>query len=340
MKRKVILLMSIFCFKSWSALLDFKPVALAVQPKDTLTVRGFDGDVKFTISKSPQLVVKVKQENHDKASGAVKQSIDEWNFSLQRGVNGIEVLVQGPAGKDVWRQLLTTDQAPKFHLEISAPSLPLEMAWRNGKVSFDGWAAPIRLGMQNGAVSVLGGIGDVRVSGHDLDLRFKDRQGRVVAETYSGKVNSEGVKGSQKIEAFSGDTVITQSEGQIEFKSFKSPLSVTGGKGRIEFQSIRGPIKVAQFQGDLKGVVEEAPVVAKLTQMGEVRIQSQSGGVVLELPDSGASLTLTSVEGNINGPSHLTVDQQAGQRVMRGRLKGSQDGSVVVKTQTGAIRVR
>ncbi|MGE0764210.1 MAG: hypothetical protein AB7N80_13090 [Bdellovibrionales bacterium] len=334
------LLLALLTQPCWAAVLDFKPLALPIQAKDQLLIKGFDGDVKLNVGKANQLIVKVRQETNDKAAAIVRQTLDEWNFSLQRGTTGIEIVVQGPQAREVWRQVLVSGGAPKFHLDITAPAIPVEMAWRSGKVNVDNWNASLRMTLQEGAVAVNGGTGDAKVVGQDVEIRIKNRIGRVVAESYNGKIHLDNIKGNIDIENFTGDTIVSQSEGNVDFRTFKSPLNLVGGKGRLDFSTVRGPIKLANFSGDLKGMSDEAPITAKISNASEVRITTQSGPVALDLPNSSASVTAASVEGGISGPSHMKADQLAGQRVMRGRLRGSVEGSVVVRTQSGPIRIR
>ncbi len=338
--RALISLVASLAFNAGAAVMEFKPSAMETKPGDHLLVRGIDGDVRITQGKAAQIVVKVKQEMSDNASSAIRQSMDEWNFSMQRGEAGIEVVVQSPHTKEVWREILKSGGGPKFHIEIVAPSMPLDMAWRAGSINLENWGAKAQISIQQGQIVVNGGAGDLRAVGQEADVRIKNRTGRVEAESFSGKVVISGVKGNLEMECFNGEATINDVEGLLSLKTFKSPVTVSGGKGRIDFETIRGPIKISNFGGDLKGTSDEASVTAKIAGTNEVRITSNAGPVTLDLVNSGATVTATSVEGVITGPPHLRADQMAGQKVMRGRLKGGTDGSVIVRTQTGAIRIR
>lgn len=323
-----------------AAILDFKPQGFEVRAGDRLIVRGYDGDIKFVATKGNQMVVKVRQETSESVSGGVRSSMDEWNLALQRTGSGIEMIVQSPPGKDVWRQLLATGGVPKYMVEIQSPAVPADVTWRNGRMTFENWSADIRVGMQDGQAVVNGATGDVKIVGQDCEIRVKGRSGRVDVESYSGKIYLDDIKGAIGVENFAGETSVNRSEGNLDFKSYRAPLSVAGGKGRVEFETIRGPIKVTGFSGDLKGRSDEAPVTAKVSSAGEVRISTQSGPVTLDLPNSAAMVSAASVEGGISGPPHLKSEQMAGQRVMRGRLRGSTEGVVVVRTQSGPVRIR
>ena len=338
--RGLILLLLALSQTARAGVMEFKPSAMETKPGDRLLIRGIDGDVRISAGKAAQIVVKVKQEIADNPSSAVRQSLDEWNFSMQRGEAGIEVSVQSPHTKEIWREILKSGGGPKFHIEIVAPAMPLEMAWRAGQVTLENWSANAQISIQQGQIAVTGGTGDLKAIGQEADIRVKSRAGRVEAESFSGKVVVATVKGNVDVECFNGDASVQDVEGQISLKSFRSPITLSGGKGRIDFETIRGPIKISNFGGDLKGTSDEASVTAKIAGANEVRIVTNTGPVTLDLVNSGASVTATSVEGAITGPPHMRADQLAGQKMMRGRLKGGTDGSVVVRTQSGAIRIR
>lgn len=339
MKLRIALLLGL-CQGASAAMLEYKPLALETKATDQILIRGFDGDIRIQQAKGNQLVVKVRQETPERSAGALKQSLDEWNFSLQRVDAGIEISVQSPQAREVWRQILQGGGTPKFHLEISAPARTLELAWRSGNVSLDNWGAKAYLSVMQGQIQVQGGAGDLRAIGQEVEVRVKGRTGKVEVESYSGKVILEDIKGPLEVEAFSGEASVSRCEGQITLRTFKAPLNVVGGKGRVEFETIRGPLKITNFSGDLKGVSDEAAVTAKLAGAGDVRVVTQGGPVSLDVPGSGASVSASSVEGAITGPPHMRADQMAGSRVMRGRLKGSSEGTIVVRTQTGSIRIR
>jgi DUF4097 and DUF4098 domain-containing protein YvlB len=338
--RIFVLFLLAFAPHSYAAVTEFKPLAMETKPGDTMAVRGFDGDVKIMHGKAAQVVVKVRLETSESANSAIRKSLDEWNFSMQRGETGIEISVQSPHTKEVWREILKSGGAPKYHLEVTAPSMPLELVWRNGNVTLDNWSAKGQVSIQQGQVTALGGSGDLRAVGQEANITVRNRAGKVDAESYSGKVLVDSVKGSVEAESFTGEATVQRSEGQIAVRGFKAPLTVTGGKGRIDFETVRGPVKVNNFGGDLRGTTDEAPVTAKLAGAENVRITSGAGSVTLDLVNSGASVSATSTEGSITGPPHLRADQMAGQKVMRGRLKGAVDGSVVVRSQSGPIRIR
>jgi hypothetical protein len=329
--RIVIVIASIAALNVAAATLDFKPLAMPTKPSDRLIIRGFDGDVRLISGRGPEVVVKVREDS---------QVLEEWNFTLQRVEGGIELAVQSLHTKENWRTFLLSGGIAKFHLTVTAPDLPVDLAWRKGKVQADNWNGNLRLSLQEGQVEINGGKGDTRAIGQSIDIRVRRRAGNAVLETDDGKINVEDLSGNVDLEDFSGEIIAQKVEGELTLHTFKAPLAVTTGKGRLEFETIRGPVKVTGWTGDLKGVSDEASVTARVLQAGEVRVISGSGPVSLEVPNSGASLSVTSTEGGISGPSHLKSDQLAGARVMRGRLKGSAEGSIIVRTQSGPVRIR
>lgn len=325
---------------SFAAIHEYKPLALATNADDRLLIRGYAGRIRLAHGRAGQLLVKVKQETDDNAPAIVKQSFDEWNFSLQRNGNVVELIVQSPQSKEVWRQLLLTQTIPRFHLEITAPSMSTEIAWRSGDLDVDKWMAPLQIAWQEGKVNVSGGEGEVQVVGQNVDVKIKGRKGKAIVDSYEGKFQADNVVGDIDASVFSGEASVLQSEGSTKFRTYRAPLVISGGKGLLEFDSVRGNIKLDNFRGDVRGTADEANVSGRIIGANEVRIATQSGPVQLDLPNSGAQLSASSSEGTLIGPNHIKVEQFAGFKVMRGRLKGGEDGTVVIKTQSGSVRLR
>jgi hypothetical protein len=76
-----------------------------------------------------------------------------------------------------------------------------------------------------------------------------------------------------------------------------------------------------------------------ITGESDVRVTTQEGPVVIGLADSAARLDLNTRDGVITVPNYLHVADMGSQKMVRGHLKGAQPGAVVVKTESGNIRV-
>lgn len=326
--------------KSQNGIFEYKPVAIEVKKNDHIFIRGFDGQVKVTSSNTGQLTLRVRQEIIAHASSILRQTLEDWNFSAQRTDRGIELYMQSPNSKELWLEILKNGGAPQFHLEISSPPLPLDMVWRRGKVELMDWSAPAKITLQEGSIAVKGGAGDLQLFGQDTEILVKSRTGRQKVETFARKIILEDLKGNITSENFSGELQLLRCEGAFELFNYKGSTLVQKGKGRLEFYSQRGPVKLEDFNGDVRGVTDASAVLGRIFNANEVRLTSQTGPINLELPQSGAYLSLASVSGFLLGPGYLQKDVVAGQKILKGRMQGSVAGSVVVRTQSGSVRIK
>lgn len=331
-------LLFLFAGPVFAANIDYKPLYLATHKGDQLLIRGFDGSVKLNAGQSNQVSVRVRQETLEPMSKAESEFADEWGFSMQRRGEVIELIAKGPESKSAWGAGV---RAVKFHLDIQAPPMTSQIVWRNGSIKVDGWNAPLRIQSQDGEILVSGGEGDLTVtSAGGSGIKVSKREGRMSADVYNGKVLFDQVKGHVDVDNFSGDTTLLQTSGVIALTTQKGKVNIKKGEGRIDFTNARADIAIDEFAGDLKGQNGGGSVVARLFKDASVKIISRDGPVSLHLPDSGARVDLSTEEGFINAPSSLSSAQRGNLKVVRGELSGSGKGSVVVRTDSGTIRLR
>lgn len=321
--------------------LEFKPLTMELEKEDEIHIRGFDGSVKLVgRSQGRQLVVSVKQINSDKAPRSVRNTFDEWLFSLQRKGKVIEIEVRSPPSKQAWRQLLMNGGMPKFEIHVMAPAVPARIGWKSGSVEVSNWSAPLHILNEEGRTLVTGGKGPLKVVAQEGPLSVSGRDGVISLENYIGKVGVGRVKGQLTVENFAGDTVISESDAQIYLSSFRGTTEVKGGSGRVEFENERSTLKVSGFKGDLKGSSGQGAVVAQLVGDADVRVSTQEGSVSLRLPNSGASVNAGTEEGAMYLPQSLQLTRLPNLKLMRGRLHGKNKGYVHIRTKSGDIRLR
>ena len=97
-------------------------------------------------------------------------------------------------------------------------------------------------------------------------------------------------------------------------------------------------MKITRLKGGVRGESKQGPIW--LSSLGEVDIHIEGGlgDIHLDLPSaSAAKVDLGSVKGKIHAPKHLTSRQLKGLRVINGKLKGKEPGSVYVRTNSGQV---
>lgn len=324
-----------------AAVLDFKPLSMEVKPKDQLSIVGFDGTVRLREVKGTNLSVKVRQENPDKLTGTLKDTLDEWQLLMQRRGDVLEIHVKGPESKSTWSELMRGSNWPKFTLDITAPSMPLTLVWRKGSVKVDNWNSSLKLSVLDGEVVVQNGDGDMQLIHQTGDVKAINRKGKMELESFSGRVNIDGGAGALRIENFAGDTTVKGYDGALEWHANRGVGKITGGQGKMDFQTEKGTLTVTDYKGDLRGQSSQGSIQADLISPSQVRITTTEAPVSLKVVGSGAMVNLISEEGAIAAPNFLEkVSASAGKQV-RGRLKsGSGEGQIFVKTTTGTIRLR
>jgi len=334
---KKLIAIILFTTTAHAKVLDFKPVSMEVKAKDQLSIVGFDGSVKLREVKGNKVTVKVKQENPDKMSSALKESLDEWQLLMQRQGDTLEIHVKGPESKSTWTELMRASAWPKFYLEVSSPSLPLTLVWRKGNVKVENWNAPAKLSILDGEVVVQNGDGDLQLIHQTGEVKAIARKGKTELESFSGKVLIDGGSGLTRVENFAGDTTVKNFDGTLEWRANRGVGKVNGGKGKIDFQTEKGSLVINDYKGDLHGQSSQGSITADLISPAQVRITTVEAPVSLKVAGSGALVNLISDEGVIAAPSSL---EKSGRQV-RGRLKsGTGEGSIFVKTASGAIRLR
>lgn len=324
-----------------SAVIDYKPLVIEVKSNDRLVVQGFEGTIKVEgkASGSRELSIRVKQENPAKMSAEAKSVLDEWNFSLQRKGDIIEAAIHSPQSKSSWAKLLMGG-VPQFYLEITAPSVPLEISWRKGQVAIENWSAPVSAHLLKGNLRLHGGKGEATLRNSSGELSVVGREGNIVVDCFNSKVQLTNIKGKIDLENFTGETRVAELEGGLHLVTTAGQVKIDGLKGRLDFQNIRANLMIDKLSGELRGQSGGGSVTANVFGDADVRIQSKEGNINLTLPNSGASVNVATAEGQLVLPAFLAVTRSPNLKSSKGKLRGEVAGSVFVRTTEGNIRIK
>lgn len=326
-----------------AAVLDYKPLIMAVQPQDRLVIQGFEGKVKVMAArggaKDKELEIRLKQENPERLSSEAKAVLDEWHFSLQRKGDVIEAAIRSPQSKSSWSKLLQGG-SPQFYLEVISPSMPLEISWRKGQVVVENWDSSVSAYLLHGSLHLQGGKGEATLKNGEGEIKISDRQGGVSADSFNAKLLVNQVKGKMELANFSGESYLQDLEGNVLLTTTSGKVQAKGLKGRLEFHNLRSTVDIKQLDGELRGQNGAGSFSVELVGESDARIQSKEGNVNLSLPHSGASVNLGTSEGQMYLPSYLQVTRQPNLKWTRGRLRGDKKGSIYVRTTEGNIRLK
>lgn len=227
-------------------------------------------------------------------------------------------------------------------IEISGPSLPLEIHAFDGQIQLNQWEREALLHLQKGRIVSRGGSGTLQVYSQSGEISVLNHQGRVNVETYKAVVSIRKLTGDAKIENFAGETLIEQARGFLSLNQTQGSAKILGSLGPFQFDTNKAALSLQNIQGRIEGQTVEGPVNVKLGSEIDVDIRSQSGKVSLSVPaNSGAALNLATAGGPILVPSPLRASREGGQSSLRGRLKGEiQKGQITIRSQEGSISIR
>lgn len=297
-----------------------------VQPGDRLVIRGLDAQVQFTGQPASD-VVRVKGAQTTASQGA---------YVLSKSGNTIEIKIADLGSKRAWKQALT--QGTPVRLEISGKPIPTEVNLYKGALALKGWG-DLKLAATQGRFQSQEGRGHLEVFLQSGETQILKHVGAVTVDSYQGKVTVQNHKGDVDARLFSGQLLLENVQGFIKTSTQSANSQIHSSTGAIQFDNGTGTMSVQPLNGRMEGQTREGALDIKMALDSEVDVRSQSGKVTVQSPaNSGASVRLISVDGEIFPPKELKVVRQSAERTARGKLRGdAQRGSVFVRSQDGAI---
>lgn len=253
------------------------------------------------------------------------------------------IAIDGPEG-DSRRSLADQLKNPgaRAVLEISGPSLPMEIHLRDGLVTLNRGQHEARVHMKSGRVVANSRTGTLRSSVLKGDVSVNDSNGRTDVDVYQGNINLKNCKGETDVALFGGALAVDQGSGTLSLNVSNATAKIQKFNGTLQVESRKGAVSGTGLQGRIEGTSAEGNFNFQVTGETDVNIKSQSGRVNVQLPPaSGAMLNLMTGEGEIQVPSELKVARGALEKSVRGRVRGEGGKiSVVVRSQEGTIVVK
>lgn len=320
--------------------LQFQPMRMDLEPQDRLIIRGYDGDLRVIQTPGSEITIQVKQVNPAGANSILKESQDDWLFSVERVEQGVEIKVKSPPMKSVWVEALKTKQTPRFILEVRAPARPLKVIWQRGRLQIQQWAAPLSAHLESGDLRITQGSGDLKVALQEGQLEVSQQKGSVQVESFKGQVKLDAIEGPVSLLNFSGSSTVKNNQGGLTLKGFDGKFLLTENEGSVDFELVRSPLRLLKHKGEVRGSVDQGSLSLQVLKFSELRLKTKAADVSLELPSSGASLNLGTEQGQIYAPSQFSVVRSARMKTLRGRLKGKEQGRIFVRSESGNIRLR
>lgn len=163
----------------------------------------------------------------------------------------------------------------------------------------------------------------------------------VDAQTVSGDLSVEGIRGPLEIQTVSGDVRLEDVQGPMRVKSVSGDVDCRHCVGHLEGNTVSGDVMVAAARlrsSQLHTVSGDIQIEGRLDPRKEHRFKTISGDVALALAEADATIEYRTASGDVECELPARI-------VRRGKKEysvvvGAGDGNVDVKTVSGDLTVR
>ncbi len=323
---------------SWASLfvvtMSFFAISAGAAVSSEIPLKGGE---KILIS-VPDAVINVQATSAKTLSVRLLEAAAD-DFNVQTAGSVIRVEANDKSSKE---NLGKVSPARKKVIEISGPSLPLEIHLFEGQVNLTRWGKEALVHLQKGRITSREGLASLNLHSQSGEIQVLDHQGRVAVDSYKASLTVRNLTGDADLENFAGETLVDKARGFLSVTQGPGSSKVLSSGGTLQFETTKGVTNIQAFQGRVEGQTQEGPVNVTMTTDSEVNVRSQNGRVTVQTPaNSGAALNIATVEGEIQSPSYLPVVREGSQKSLRGRMKGEAGkGSVMVRTQSGVVVIR
>lgn len=323
----IAVILSLFVSQSlWAATFE-----VPIKEGDRVVLKGLDAQVQIISQTGPSL----------KISG-VEESKIEGAYTLEKKGSVIEITMTDFSGKRNWLTNLSKASSYMKKIEITGPSVPVEIYLRAGSVSAQRWTREIKTSISQGKFTSLGGKGSLDVSVQRGDVNIQEHVGKVKTDVYSGNVVLKDIAGDVEASLFAGILGAEKLKGFVDITSQTATSKVNQSSGTLQFENGKGGLTVQAFQGRIEGQNAEGTVNITMNLDSEVDVRAKSGKIAIQAaPNSGASVNLFTVDGEISVPKELRVVKLSAEKSVRGKLRGeSARGNIFVRGQDTSILVK
>lgn len=300
---------------------------IATQDGEQIFIRGINAQINYTVNP---------------ASRSLRWTMPDgagWSFEKR----GAVLTFQGeePDSRAEVDQMVKRLPA-KVMIDISGPSLPVEIHLFDGVVNLTRGQHDARVVLRQGRVSSQQRSGILRVFGGRVDVQVSDQNGRVETDLFSGTQTVRNLKGEGRLEAFNGTLQLEGAQGVINLSSRQGTVKAQKVTGSLNVDLNKGQLTTQDVQGRLDAKLGETTANLNVPAETEVSVVDQNSRIQIQLPAaSGARLQLRSTSGEIVTPAEVRVGRNAEGRSAVGNVKGaSKKVHVSVRSEEGRISVK
>jgi hypothetical protein len=161
------------------------------------------------------------------------------------------------------------------------------------------------------------------------------------AQTVSGELSIEGVRGPLEIQTVSGDVRLEDLQGPLRLKSVSGDVDCRRYVGHVEGNTVSGDITIAaaRLRSSLMHTVSgDVQIEGRLDPRKEHRFKTISGDIELALAEPDATIEYRTASGDVECELPARIVRNA--RKEYSIVVGSGRGRVGVKTVSGDLTVR
>ena len=270
------------------------------------------GEINSIVIKAVHLKLQVRHKSSDNYS--IKWT-GKISFQLENGVLNLQ--------SDNFNSIKSwkSNKSPSPTLEISGPSVPVELFSYSSQSFFSLWTKPVFVSSFKGTVKSLN---------HKAPLNIHLNEGSITINKQKGPLLARG---------FNIKSSIDSSEGEFRLYLNEGSLNAKKSKGDLHFTTNKAKVKIKQFKGNLKGFSYSGPITAQV-EPNTVELLSEKSSLRLSFIKHAPTITAYTEKGKIYGANYLNK-QFSGQSIkVTGRMQGQiKKGEVSLKTETGNIYI-
>lgn len=296
---------------------------------EKIEISGVKGEVKLSGRAGKVYRLKVKHSRGKK--------YEDWSLAVDRRGSTLVLEVSSVVYGAQWRKHVRQDQWPEFDVELSGPSVPAVISWKEGSLHYSKWSNDVESSHLNGELEVIEGVGTytlhtgsgrVKVSKLAGDLKLKGEAGDVSIEQITGALTLNWLTGNVRLKSLMGG-------GKLELSEAK--LNLAACRGNWSIHLARGEAEIDQCSGKLTAEGESTSWKVTASEALETEIKSADGPVAVEWKRAGAKVFLTSKDGEIAGPLVQSKLDSEGRKVAEFTVGKKPFAAVFVRTESGAI---
>lgn len=225
-------------------------------------------------------------------------------------------------------------------LELEVPTMAIDLLVVEGSVDLNGLRKDTKVNLQKGRMIVKNQVGGLKLHGLKTDINIEGGSGALHTDLYQSNMKVKDYRGNLELDLFNGELIFDKSNITGNLRATQGVVRLNQCEGVLQFDLGRAQLFTSSWNGRLEGFSQEGPLNIGLGKDFEVIIRTGSAKVNLTPPaDSGASVQMTTQEGDIYAPQQYHVSRDNGIKSLRARLKGESSGKniMTVRSQEGSF---